>query len=72
MKYIILTVKRINYLVKNLDMLYLRWSTLSLIVIICIISLVVCFTPYPASNGESILQHLIFELIEQCEVIWFL
>lgn len=64
MKYIILTVKRINYLVKNLDMLYIHWSTLSFIVAICTISLVVCFTPYPDSNGESILQHIIFELIE--------
>lgn len=64
MKYIVSTVKRINRLVNNMDMSYIRWSTLSLIVFCCTFSLVVCFVPYADSNGESILLHFILELIE--------
>jgi len=64
MKYVVSTVKRIKRLVNNMDMSYIRWSTLSLIVLSCTFSLVVCFVPYPDSNGESILLHLIFKLIE--------
>lgn len=64
MKPTISTVKRNNSPVKSKDMSYIRWRTLFLIIFICIFTLVVCFTPYPDSNGESILQHLIFEHIE--------
>lgn len=37
------------------------WSTTAIVSIFLILLLVVCFIPYPNSNGESIIQHIIFE-----------
>lgn len=36
-----------------------RWGTVIIIAIFLALLLVVCFVPYPHSNGESILQHLL-------------
>ena len=35
-----------------------RWGTMIIVAIFLILLLVVCFMPYPHSQGESILQHL--------------
>ncbi len=35
-----------------------RWGTMIIVAIFLILLLVVCFMPYPYSQGESILQHL--------------
>ena len=35
-----------------------RWGTVIIVAIFLILLLVVCFVPYPHSQGESILQHL--------------
>lgn len=53
-------LKRINCMIKSMDMSYIHWRKLALLIFICILCIVMCFTPYPNSNGESILQHLIF------------
>lgn len=37
------------------------WSTTAIVSIFLILLLVVCFIPYPNSNGESIIQHIIFD-----------
>ena len=35
-----------------------RWGTVIIVAIFLILLLVVCFMPYPHSQGESIFQHL--------------
>ena len=35
-----------------------RWGTVIIVAVFLILLLVVCFVPYPHSQGESILQHL--------------
>lgn len=37
-----------------------RWGTVIIVAIFLVLLIVVCFMPYPHSNGESILQHLIY------------
>lgn len=37
------------------------WGTAAIVTISLILLLVVCFIPYPNSNGESIIQHIIFD-----------
>lgn len=36
-----------------------RWGTVIIVAIFLALLLVVCFMPYPHSNGESILQHIL-------------
>lgn len=36
-----------------------RWGTVIIVAIFLALLLVVCFVPYPHSQGESILQHLL-------------
>ena len=38
----------------------IRWGTAIIVAIFLILLLVICFMPFPYSNGESILQHIIF------------
>ena len=35
-----------------------RWGTVIIVAIFLILFLVVCFVPYPHSQGESIFQHI--------------
>lgn len=35
-----------------------RWGTVIIVAIFLILLLVVCFVPYPHSQGESIFQHI--------------
>lgn len=37
----------------------IRWGTVIIVAIFLVLLLVVCFMPYPYSNGESILQHIL-------------
>ena len=36
-----------------------RWGTVIIVAVFLILLLVVCFVPYPHSQGDSILQHLL-------------
>lgn len=36
-----------------------RWGTVIIVAIFLTLLLVVCFMPYPHSQGESILQHIL-------------
>ena len=36
-----------------------KWGTVIIVAIFLALLLVVCFVPYPHSQGESILQHLL-------------
>ena len=36
-----------------------RWGTVVVVAIFLILLLVLCFMPYPYSNGESIMLHLL-------------
>ena len=36
-----------------------RWGTVIIVAIFLVLLLVVCFMPYPYSQGESILQHIL-------------
>lgn len=36
-----------------------RWGTAIIVAIFLVLLLVVCFMPYPHSQGESILQHIL-------------
>lgn len=36
------------------------WGTVIIVAIVLVLLLVVCFVPYPHSQGESILQHILF------------
>lgn len=38
------------------------WGTTIVVAITLILLIVVCFVPYPNSNGESIIQHIILTL----------
>lgn len=38
----------------------IRWGTVIIVAIFIILLLIVCFMPFPHSNGESILQHILF------------
>lgn len=39
---------------------FINWWKVILIAIILIMLLVICFVPYPHSQGESIFQHIIW------------
>lgn len=39
--------------------LLMRWRPVIIVAILLIVLLVVCFMPYPDSQGESILQHIL-------------
>ncbi|MCI6161228.1 MAG: hypothetical protein MR681_07840 [Prevotella sp.] len=36
-----------------------RWGTVIIVAVFLVLLLVVCFMPYPHSQGESILQHIL-------------
>lgn len=65
MKEVFSVITSISYLIKQMDMSYINWKTLAILVSICIFSLAVCFITYPDSNGQSIVQHIIFGQTEE-------
>lgn len=52
--------EKVRNLLREIPSSLIRWGTVIIIAIFLILLLVVCFMPYPYSNGESILQHIIF------------
>lgn len=50
--------KRVRYLLGEIPPVLVRWGTIIIVAIFLILLLVVCFMPYPHSQGESILQHI--------------
>ena len=52
--------EKVSNLLGEIPSSLIRWGTVIIIAIFLILLLVVCFMPYPYSNGESILQHIIF------------
>ncbi len=49
-----------TYMIKCKGISYISWRTLLLLVSFFTVLLLVCFSQYPGSNGESILQHILF------------
>ena len=47
-------------LLGKISPLLVRWGTVIIVTVFLVLLLVVCFMPYPHSQGESILQHILF------------
>lgn len=52
--------EKVRNLLGEIPSSLIRWGMVIIIAIFLILLLVVCFMPFPYSNGESILQHIIF------------
>lgn len=50
--------EKVRNLLGEIPPALIRWGTVIIVAIFLILLLVVCFVPYPHSQGESILQHL--------------
>lgn len=57
-KYIELRLEKVCNLLGEIPPALVRWGTVIIVAIFLTLLLVVCFVPYPHSQGESILQHL--------------
>lgn len=51
--------EKVRKLIGEIPPALVRWGTVIIVAIFLTLLLVVCFMPYPYSNGESILQHLL-------------
>lgn len=51
--------KKVRNILGEIPPALIRWGTVIIVAIFLALLLVVCFVPYPYSNGESILQHLL-------------
>lgn len=51
--------EKVRNLLGEIPSSLVRWGTVIIIAVFLILLLVVCFVPYPHSQGESILQHLL-------------
>lgn len=51
--------EKVRNLLGEIPPALVRWGTVIIVAIFLVLLLVVCFMPYPYSNGESILQHLL-------------
>ena len=51
--------EKVRNLLGEIPSSLVRWGTVIIIDILLILLLVVCFIPYPHSQGESILQHIL-------------
>ncbi len=51
--------EKVRNLLGEIPPTLVRWGTVIIIAIFLALLLVVCFVPYPHSQGESILQHLL-------------
>jgi hypothetical protein len=52
--------EKVRNLLGEIPPALVRWGTVIIVAIFLILLLVVCFVPYPHSQGESILQHILF------------
>lgn len=50
--------EKVRNLLGEIPPALVRWGSLIIVAIFLILLLIVCFVPYPHSQGESILQHL--------------
>lgn len=50
--------EKVRNLLGEIPPALVRWGTVIIVAIFLVLLLVVCFMPYPYSQGESILQHL--------------
>ena len=50
--------EKVRNLLEEIPPALVQWGTVIIVAIFLILLLVVCFVPYPHSQGESILQHL--------------
>ena len=55
---IALRSEKVRNLLGEIPPSLVRWGTVIIVAIFLTLLLVVCFVPYPHSQGESILQHL--------------
>ncbi len=51
--------KKVRKLLGEIPHAIVRWGTVIIVAIFLALLFVVCFVPYPHSDGESILQHWI-------------
>ncbi|GFH98620.1 hypothetical protein [uncultured Phocaeicola sp.] len=51
--------EKVRNLLSKMPPSLVRWGTVIIVAIFLILLLVVCFMPYPHSQGESILQHIL-------------
>ena len=56
---IALRSEKVRNLLGEIPPSLVRWGTVIIVAVFLILLLVVCFVPYPHSQGESILQHLL-------------
>ena len=56
---IALRSEKVRNLLVEIPPSLVRWGTVIIVAIFLALLLVVCFVPYPYSQGESILQHLL-------------
>lgn len=52
--------EKVRNLLGEIPSALVRYGTVIIVAIFLMLLLIVCFMPYPYSNGESILQHIIF------------
>ena len=50
--------EKVRNLLGEIPPALVRWGTVIIVAIFLILLLVLCFVPYPHSQGESIFQHL--------------
>lgn len=50
--------EKVNNLLGEIPSPLLRWGTIIIVIIVLALLFVVCFMPYPDSEGKSILQHI--------------
>ena len=50
--------EKVRNLLGEIPPALVRWGTVIIVAIFLILFVVVCFVPYPHSQGESIFQHL--------------
>lgn len=53
--------EKVRQLLGEIPPALMTWGTAIILFIFLVLIIVVCFVPYPHSQGESILQHLIKE-----------
>ena len=56
---IALRSEKVRNLLGEIPPSLVKWGTVIIVAIFLALLLVVCFVPYPYSQGESILQHLL-------------
>ena len=50
--------EKVRNLLGEMPPALVRWGTVIIVAIFLVLLLVVCFMPYPYSQGESIFQHI--------------